>query len=49
MTTDYAIERLMKEILPRIEDESNVTYVKYTGVHRKGDNAAMGYIEVVGK
>ena len=39
----------MKDILPRIEDETNVTSVKYTGVHRKGDNAPMGYIEVKGK
>jgi hypothetical protein len=39
----------MKEILPRIEDETNVTRVKYTAVHRKGDNAPMGYIEVKGK
>ena len=49
MTTEHAIERLMKEILPRIEEESNVTKVMYTGVHRRGDNAPMGYIEIKGK
>jgi hypothetical protein len=39
----------MKEILPRLEDETNATNVQYTGVHRRGDNAPMGYIEIRGK
>jgi hypothetical protein len=39
----------MREILPRIEDETNVTQVVYTGVNRRGDGAPMGYIEVKGK
>ena len=49
MTTKVAIERLMKQILPKLQDQTNVTNVKYTGVHRLGDNAPMGYIEVNGK
>lgn len=40
----------MREILPRLEDvDNNYTRVKKMGKSRKGDNAELGYIEIIGK
>jgi ribosomal protein L17 len=50
LTTRYAIEKLVREILPRLEDtKNNYTKVERLTKRRRGDNALMGYIEIIGK
>lgn len=50
LTSRAAIEKLMLEILPRLEDVNcNYTRVKKMDKRRRGDNTQMGYIEIVGK
>lgn len=50
LTSRAAIEKLMLEILPRLEDVNcNYTRVKKMDKKRRGDNAQMGYIEIIGK
>ena len=49
LTSEYAINRLFKEIIPRLENKPGAAIViKKINHIRKGDNTQMGYIEVRG-
>ena len=49
LTTQLAIEKLFKEIMPRLENQTGLSVnIKKLDKFRKGDNAQMGYIEIVG-
>ena len=50
LTTREAIEKLVTEVVPRLEDSHHQNIIiKKMDKFRKGDNAQMGYIEIKGK
>ena len=49
LTTEYAIMKLFKEIMPRLENQQGgPVIIKKLQKFRKGDNTQMGYIEIRG-